>query len=145
LPSGFSLVFAVNRQLDESNVRFPMKFKRFETSTGMEILVGQDDRSNDALTFRTGHPEDIWLHVNGAPGSHVLLRCGSANREPDRASLKEAAALAAWFSKLRSGGTGSVHFCRLKHVGKPRGAKSGSVVLKRARSISVRPRLPAAD
>jgi len=118
-----------------------LKFKTFKSTAGIEILVGGDDRSNDQLTLKAGHPEDIWLHVNGAPGSHVLLRCGAEGKVADKDSLKEAAALAAWFSKLRSAGLVSVHYCRLKHVGKPRGAKPGSVTIKRAKSLKVRPDL----
>ena len=118
-----------------------MKVKSFRSTTGIEILVGADDRSNDQLTLKFGHPEDIWLHVNGAPGSHVLLRCGSESVEPDRQSIREAAALAAWFSKMRHGGLVSVHYCRLKHVGKPKGVKPGTVMIKRAESLKVRPGL----
>ena len=118
-----------------------MKTKRFLSSTGIEILVGQDDASNDALTFGSGHANDIWLHVSGSPGSHVLLRCGEAQIKPDKESLREAAALAAWFSKLRNGGKVAVHYCQLKYVGKPRGAKAGSVTIKQAAKLLVRPGL----
>jgi predicted ribosome quality control (RQC) complex YloA/Tae2 family protein len=119
-----------------------MKVKKFNSSAGIEILVGNDDYSNDQLSLKFGHPEDIWLHVNGAPGSHVLLCCGAAQTEPDRQSLKEAAAVAAWFSKMRHGGMVSVHYCRLKHVTKPKGAKPGTVTLKRSKNLKVRPGLP---
>jgi len=74
-----------------------VKIKKFLSSAGLEILVGQDDESNDYLTFRVGHANDVWFHVSGTPGSHVILRCGDTKVEPDKESLQEAAALASWW------------------------------------------------
>ncbi len=116
-----------------------MKIKKFLSGSGLEILVGQDDYSNDQLTFRTGHANDLWFHVNGAPGSHVVLRCGEVSVVPDKQSIKEAAELAAWFSKMREGGSVPVHYCFVKQVSKPRGAKPGSVTIRQAKKINVRP------
>lgn len=117
-----------------------MNIKRYCSSTGLEILVGRDDESNDALTFSIGRANDIWLHVSGASGSHVILRCQGGG-SPDKESLKQAAALAAWFSKMRAGGKVSVSYCHVKEVGKPRGMPAGKVVIKRAKKLTVRPAL----
>ncbi|MFQ5676475.1 MAG: NFACT RNA binding domain-containing protein [bacterium] len=119
----------------------PFKIKKFLSSAGLEILVGQDDESNDYLTFRVAHANDFWFHVSGTPGSHVILRCGEINVDPDRASLEEAAALAAWFSKMRKAGRVAVSYCQAKQVGKPRGAQPGKVSIKRAKNLMVRPHL----
>ena len=119
----------------------PFKIKKFLSSTGLEILVGQDDASNDHLTFRVGHANDIWFHVIGTPGSHVILRCGKTEGQADKESLREAAALAAWFSKMRTGGKVAVSYCFVKQVGKPRGMKSGKVTIKSAKKLLVRPAL----
>ncbi len=118
-----------------------MKIKTFQSSTGQEILVGQDDESNDELSIRMAHPNDIWLHVIGTPGSHVLIRCGESKEKPDSATLKEAAGLAAWFSKMRKGGKVAVSYCPARMVGKPRGTKSGSVTIRGQKKIMVRPAL----
>ncbi len=118
-----------------------MRLKRFLSSSGLEILVGNDDASNDELTFRVGRANDIWLHVAGTPGSHVVLRRPDSGDDPDRASLKEAAALAAWFSKMRNGGKVSVNWCLCKDVKKPRGAKAGSVTIRNEAKVQVRPAL----
>jgi len=118
-----------------------VKIKKFHSSAGLEILVGQDDESNDHLTFRLGHTNDVWFHVSGTPGSHVILRCGETKVQPDKESLREAAALAAWFSKMRTGGKVAVSYCSVKQVGKPRGMKSGKVTIKSAKKLLVRPAL----
>lgn len=116
-----------------------MKVKRFQSSSGLEILVGQDDESNDELTFRVAHADDIWMHVSGAPGSHVILRCSEDKAAPDKDSVLEAAALAAWFSKMRKAGKVSVNYCQAKNVSKPRRAKPGTVTIKQPHKIAVRP------
>jgi len=120
-----------------------VKIKKFQSSTSLEILVGQDDESNDYLTFRVGHPNDVWFHVSGTAGSHVILRCGETKGQPDKESLREAAALAAWFSKMRTGGKVAVSHCFVKQVGKPRGMRSGKVTIKSAKKLLVRPALLA--
>ncbi len=119
----------------------PFKIKKFQSSSGLEILVGQDDASNDYLTFKVGHANDVWFHVSGTPGSHVILRCGEAKGQPDKESLRESAALASWFSKMRTGGKVAVSYCFVKQVGKPRGMKSGKVTIKSAKKLLVRPEL----
>ena len=43
--------------------------RRFNSQGGYEILVGRNARQNEAITFRMSHPQDIWLHARGVPGS----------------------------------------------------------------------------
>lgn len=117
--------------------------KQFKSSAGLPILVGQDDEGNDYLTFKIAKANDLWFHVNGAPGSHVVLSCAGVAESADKDSIREAAELAAWFSKLRRGGTVSVHYCPVQRVTKPKKAKPGSVNIRRAKNIKVKPALNA--
>ncbi len=104
-------------------------------------MVGQNDASNDKLTFKVGKANDIWMHVSGTPGSHVILCCGESKTKPDKTNLREAASLAAWFSKMRHGGKVAVNYCLVKDVGKPRGAKPGTVNIRNSQKILVKPAL----
>ena len=52
----------------------PGKPYRTFTVSGFEILVGKGDAENDSLTFEVAEPQDVWFHVGGVPGSHVILR-----------------------------------------------------------------------
>lgn len=123
-----------------------MKIRRFVSTDGHDILVGQNDESNDRLTFKIGRANDIWMHVSGVPGSHVILCCGESKDRLDKKNLEEAAALAAWFSKMRNGGKVAVNYCRVKDVSKPRGAKPGSVTIRNSKKITVTPALlPESD
>jgi predicted ribosome quality control (RQC) complex YloA/Tae2 family protein len=78
------------------------------------------------------------------PGSHVLLVV-RPGEDPDRDTLKQAAAIAAWHSKARSGGTTAVSCTRARFVTKPRGAKPGTVSIRKETVIRVRPALPGID
>lgn len=118
-----------------------MKVKKFLSSSGLEIFVGMDDDSNDELSLKVARANDLWFHVNGAPGSHVVLRCADLAAAPDKESVREAAALAAYFSRLRAGGNVSVHYCSAKFVSKPRGSKPGSVNIRQLKKITVKPML----
>lgn len=107
---------------------------------GWEVLVGQSAKDNDRLTFKVAAPQDVWLHVGGGtPGSHVVVRNPDGGEVP-RAVVKEAAALAVRHSKAKNaGGKVDVHVCRACDVSKPRGAKAGSVQLRRYDSVKVYP------
>lgn len=118
------------------------RVKRFVSSAGLEILAGQDDASNEQVSFRLCRPNDWWFHVRGVPGSHVLLRTPEDGTEPDRESLREAAAVAAWYSKMREGGNVCVSCCQARNVTKPRGAPTGTVSIRNEKKIFVRPALP---
>ena len=108
---------------------------------GFEILVGKGDAENDRLTFGVAEPRDIWLHVAGPAGSHVIVRNPLELDELPRPVLERAAQLAAWHSTARgSKGKVEVHVCRVADVRKPRGFAPGQVQLKRWDSIKVYPK-----
>jgi predicted ribosome quality control (RQC) complex YloA/Tae2 family protein len=108
---------------------------------GWEVLAGRSEEDNDQLSLDLARPNDYWFHVRGMPGSHVVLRV-EAGREADRSVLKAAAAVAAWYSKARGGGVVAVSCTRARFVSKPRGAKPGTVAIRREVVIKVRPALP---
>jgi predicted ribosome quality control (RQC) complex YloA/Tae2 family protein len=106
-------------------------------SDGYEILVGQSARDNDRLTFKVAAPQDLWLHVAGTPGSHVVIRNPDGEEVP-RPVVKRAAELAAFHSKARAaGGKVNVSVCRACDVRKPRGAKPGTVQLRHHDEVKV--------
>jgi predicted ribosome quality control (RQC) complex YloA/Tae2 family protein len=110
---------------------------------GWRVSAGKTDADNDRLSIREDHPADWWFHVRGMPGSHVILH-HREGMEPDRETLQRAAAVAAWHSKARHGGTVAVSCTRAQYVTKPRGAKPGTVSIRRESVIKARPGLPEA-
>jgi predicted ribosome quality control (RQC) complex YloA/Tae2 family protein len=110
---------------------------------GLRVLVGRTDEDNDRLSLRIAGADDHWFHVRGMPGSHVVLS-SPEGQEPDRETLRKAAAIAAYHSKARTGGAVPVSCTRAKYVTKPRGAKPGTVQIRREVVLKVRPGLEGA-
>ncbi|MDR1954150.1 MAG: NFACT RNA binding domain-containing protein, partial [Clostridiales Family XIII bacterium] len=112
-------------------------YPSYESSTGRTILVGRNNRENDELTFKRAKPGDLWLHTKDIPGSHVIL-----TGESDEASIREAAAIAAYYSKARESDNVPVDYTLVKHVKKPSGAKPGMVIFTHNKTLYVHPKLP---
>lgn len=119
----------------------PPRLLRYELPGGWEVLAGRTDEDNDRLSLKVARPNDWWFHVRGMPGSHVILRV-EGDEEPGREILEQAAAVAAYHSKARAGGWVAVTCTLARHVTKPRGAKRGTVQVRRERVLKVRPALP---
>jgi predicted ribosome quality control (RQC) complex YloA/Tae2 family protein len=105
---------------------------------GWQVLVGRTDAANDRLSLRVARARDRWFHVRGLPGSHVVLRVGE-DAAPDRTTLELAAAIAAYHSKARGAGIVPVSCTEARHVSKPRGAKPGTVAIRKEQVLKVRP------
>jgi len=115
-----------------------------ELPGGWKVLAGKTDVDNDYLSLKLAKPNDFWFHVRSMPGSHVVLRRGS-KEVPNRSILKQAAAVAAWYSKARHGGVVPVSCTEARYVSKPRGAKPGLVHIRKEIKLKVRPALPDSD
>ena len=108
---------------------------------GWVVMAGKTDLDNEKLSLKTAGPNDWWFHVRGMPGSHVLL-IGNQDEEPSNDLLRQAAAIAAYHSKARDGGTVPVSATRARYVSKPRGAKPGTVTIRKEIVLKVRPGIP---
>ena len=117
------------------------KLYEYELSGGWKVLAGKSGTDNDILSIKLARPQDFWFHVKGMPGSHVLLKA-KPETEPGREILRQAASIAAFHSKAKNGGTVPVSCTRGKYVSKPRGAKPGSVAIRKEKILKVKPCLP---
>lgn len=113
----------------------------YELQDGWEVLVGRSDADNDRLSVELARPADYWFHVRSMPGSHVILR-SRPDREPDKRTLRQAAAIAAYHSKARKGGTTPVSCTRARYVTKQRGDPPGTVRIRKETVLKVRPAVP---
>lgn len=126
----------------------PLGPRTYQSSDGLTILVGRNNRQNDQLTLRTAQKTDLWLHVQKAPGTHVVVRA-EGRPIPER-TIEEAARIAAWFSRgerrREQGGSGAavpVDYCPAGHVRKPAGARPGMVIYDQYKTALVKPIDPA--
>lgn len=106
------------------------------SSDGFHMYVGKNNYQNDELTFKVATGNDWWFHAKKIPGSHVIVRLGSADELPDR-TFEEAARLAAYYSKGREQEKVEIDYIQKKHVKKPAGAKPGFVVYYTNFSMSI--------
>ena len=109
-------------------------YREFESFDGHPILVGKSAKDNDALTLKVAKPDDLWLHARGTPGSHVVVRLDKGVQVPHE-TLRDAAALALWYSDLRKSGKGEVIYTYRKFVKKGKGLKPGAVMVEREKSV----------
>jgi predicted ribosome quality control (RQC) complex YloA/Tae2 family protein len=115
---------------------------RRESSDGMALLVGKNSRQNEEVTFHQASANDTWLHARGVPGAHVVVRNGG--RPISEATLREAAALAAYYSQSRLAGSVPVDYTEQRYVRHMKGGGPGMVTYERERTLHVAPGDPVA-
>ena len=118
--SGYASRMSKFKPIKNNSVK-PLEFK---TSSGYRVLCGKNNIQNDHITFKIASKLDLWFHVKGAPGSHVVLICNGD--EPSEKDYTEAATIAATYSSLE-GNQIPVDYTRVKNVKKPPAAKPGYV------------------
>ncbi|MBC8588642.1 Rqc2 family fibronectin-binding protein [Paratissierella segnis] len=123
-----------HKRKKEEKVSKPMEFI---SSDNIKIYVGKNNKQNDYLTLKFSHREDLWLHVQGMPGSHVIIK--SEGRGVPETTLKEAAILASYFSKGKNSKHVPVDYTQRKNVRKPKNAKTGMVIYDDYKTIIVDP------
>ena len=102
-----------------------VKPMEFCTSGGYRMVCGKNNTQNDYITFKLAGKLDLWFHVKGAPGSHVVLICNG--EEPSEQDYTEAAVLAATYSGAKGSGQIPVDYTRVKNIKKPTASKPGYV------------------
>jgi len=112
----------------------------FTSAEGFTILVGRNNRQNDKLTLKTAAKDDIWLHTQKIPGSHVIIR--TEGRQPSMATIEEAASYAAWFSKASASNNVPVDYTTVDQVKKPNGSRPGFVIYFNQKTVYVEPKKP---
>ncbi len=108
---------------------------RFVSSDGVEILCGRNNVQNDLVTCRLSRSTDTWLHAQGMPGSHVVIKAHPVL--PD--TLRQAAQIAAFFSRGRHSGNVPVDYTLIKNVHKPSGSKPGFVTYTNQKTLFITP------
>jgi predicted ribosome quality control (RQC) complex YloA/Tae2 family protein len=130
---------AGNVRTNRQRKRKPLEFR---TESGSRILVGRTPIENAELTFRVAQPDDVWFHVQGQPGAHVILHRDDRSEAPDK-DIVIAAQLAAYHSKARNSTNVAVDYTQRKHVRKRPNAAPGLVFYTHPITKIVEPQSPA--
>lgn len=122
------------RRKEKKKVDKP-KPETYESSEGVPILVGKNNKQNEYLTMKLARKSDTWLHAKDIPGSHVVIHGNQFGEE----TLYEAAVLAAYFSKAKQSSNVPIDYTKVRYVKKPRGAKPGFVTYSNQKTMYVTP------
>ncbi|MCU0454267.1 MAG: NFACT RNA binding domain-containing protein [Bacteroidetes bacterium] len=117
-------------------------FRIFTVDGGFRVWAGKSGENNDLLSTRHTAKNDLWFHVRGMSGSHVVLKMGTGRGEVSRRAKEQAAAIAAYYSKMKKARHVPVIMCEGKYVRKPKGATAGTVTVERETVLFVDPALP---
>jgi len=117
-----------------------LPFKVFEFE-GYTIWVGKSAKDNDEMLRNFINKDDIWLHARKAAGSHVVIRMKGMPILPPQV-LERAAALAAFYSKLKTDSLAPVIYTESKYVRKVKGSAPGSVMVDKEKVLLIAPKGP---
>ncbi|WP_094584904.1 NFACT RNA binding domain-containing protein [Synechococcus sp. BO 8801] len=95
------------------------------SSGGLRLQVGRNHRQNEWISLQQARRGDLWFHAQECPGSHVVLK--GSEGTPSDADLREAADLAAHFSRGRANGRVPVVMVPTTDLQRIAGAGPGTV------------------
>ncbi len=117
-----------------------LKLKTFLSSDGYIMVRGKNQEANHRLVTRASRPHDLWFHVEGGPGAHIVVIRDNPREEIPLSTRLEAAQLAALASYERCSSTARVLCSEIRYVKhsryKPRGEMD---VIKVIETLVVRP------
>ncbi|MCE5200943.1 MAG: NFACT family protein [Synergistaceae bacterium] len=109
--------------------------RRFDLGFAI-VFAGLSSKGNRYVTFRLAASDDLWFHVHGVPGSHVILRYTSApTAEEEEDAIMFCSSLAAYFSKGRGNAGQRVDYTLRKHVSPIRGGEA-NVTYREFKSVT---------
>lgn len=120
----------------QTEISKPMHFLSVD---GFDIYVGKNNTQNDYLTLKLANSSDIWFHTKLIHGSHTIIKLGIDKDVPET-TLRQAAELAAYYSKGRESNQVPVDYTEIRNVKKPNGAKPGMVIYDNYNTVYVTPR-----
>lgn len=110
-----------------------------QSKEGFTILIGKNSRQNEEVTFHQATGNDLWLHARGVPGAHVIIKAGG--REIPRATIDQAASLAAYYSQARGSTSVPVDYTLQRHVRHMKNGGPGMVIYEHEKTIYAEPAL----
>ena len=115
----------------------PMPPLEYVSIDGFKILAGRNNIQNDRLSLKTANKNDLWLHTQKFPGSHVIVM--AENKDIPPSTIEQAARIAAYHSKARESTLVPVDYTLVKNLKKPAGALPGKVIYHIYNTVWVKP------
>lgn len=128
--------------IDKNKMELDIKLRHFVLDGQYHVFVGRDSRSNDLLSTKFAKQNDYWFHARGLPGSHTTLRVDNPKEGVPKNIIKNAASIAAYYSKAKTAKIAPVSYTLRKFVNKKKGMAPGKVSLTKENVILVKPEIP---
>lgn len=122
----------------ERNKLLDFSGKTYFSKEGLPLLVGRNKKENLELTLKIAKGNDLWFHLKGRPGSHVVILL----RERKNASLEtllDAAQLCVFYSGGKDWGKCEVDYCQRKFVKRIKNSDEVSYTQNKTLSITPDP------
>lgn len=110
-------------------------YTQLSLDNGVQVYFGKNNQQNELVSFKLSRKNDTWLHAKDYHGAHVII----AQSNPDEATLRMGAQLAAYFSQARLGSSVPIDYCEVKDIKKIPGSKPGLVALGSHKTIYIDP------
>ncbi len=114
---------------------------RLQSVDGLRVIIGRNAIQNESVTWDLAEPDDLWLHAERVPGSHVVIK--TAGRATPTSTLLQAAAWAAYYSQARHDAKVSVLYTQRRHLRRIPDARPGQVRVLQSQTIVAAPQAPA--
>ncbi|WP_319759082.1 NFACT RNA binding domain-containing protein [Maridesulfovibrio sp.] len=129
-----NLMPSADKDRKKKNVEIPSKYKNiaaalFISSDGFLMIRGKNSKANHEILSKVSSVFDYWFHVQGGPGSHVILKRDHPSQEVPEQTLREAAVLAALKSYRTNDSKADVMCALVKDVRKVKGWAHGQVAV----------------
>ena len=111
----------------------------YTSTAGYKIYIGKNNRQNEYILSKVASPNDMWLHTQNIPGSHVLIKVPQENIEIPVTTIEEAANIAAYFSQAKNSSNVPVIYVKRKFLKKPPHSKPGYVTYSNEKTLIVNP------
>ncbi len=108
------------------HANLPRGVEAFHSVDNFVILRGKDAKGNWAA-LRLAAAQDLWLHVEGGPGAHCIVRRHFAGQDIPQTTVDEAARLAATKSWQKDSPYAQIICAEVRHVKPMRNAAAGTV------------------
>lgn len=97
------------------------------------IYIGKNNKQNDFIVSKLASDDDLWFHVKGFSGSHVLLKTQKVTDE----LIKQCAEFAKKYSSASNSIKAGVIYTKRKYLRKPPKANLGYVTYKNEKEIII--------
>lgn len=112
------------------------KILTYTLDNGTIIYVGKNNIQNELITHKLSKPNEMWFHVKGFPGSHVVVKKDSDLTETE---IRTAAMIASFYSPASMSSSVAVNYTKIRYIKKIPGKRSCFVTFTNEKTIYIDP------